>query len=195
MPKDQVGEIPGVADAVARAGEAGRARPKLGRSVQGIGKDYFYGFTNVTTWDVADNLTVKNIAAARIFKQLSTTDDFGTFLPVLNVGVPGNQRQWGDNSIQYTEELQLQGKALNDKLSWVVGGFLEYDGPLGDTLLGSDRRGRTILLSFHRTARSQALSPTAFMTCRIMSMGCASPPAIATPGTHVTIGRARAEQR
>jgi iron complex outermembrane receptor protein len=132
------------------------ARDELGRSVQGIGKDYFYGFTNTTTWDVADNLTVKNVAAARIFKQLSTTDDFGTYLPALNVGVPGNQQQWGDNSIQYTEELQLQGKALNDKLSWVLGGFLEYDGPLGDTLLGSTALGAPSFYHFTETARSQA---------------------------------------
>jgi len=132
------------------------ARVELGHSVQGIGKDYFYGFTNVTTWDVSDNLTVKNIAAARIFKQLSTTDDFGAYLPVLNIGVPGNQRQWGDNSIQYTEELQLQGKALDDKLSWVVGGFLEYDGPLGDTLLGSTALGSPSFYHFTTTARSQA---------------------------------------
>jgi iron complex outermembrane receptor protein len=132
------------------------ARVELGHSVQGIGKDYFYGFTNVTTWDVADSLTVKNIASARVFKQLSTTDDFGAYLPVLNIGVPGNQRQWGDNSIQYTEELQLQGKALNDKLSWVIGGFLEYDGPLGDTVLGSTALGGPSFYHFTTTARSQA---------------------------------------
>ena len=131
-------------------------RTELGHSVQGIGKDYFYGFTNTTTWDVADNLTVKNVAAARIFKQLSTTDDFGAYLPVLNIGVPGNQRQWGDNSIQYTEELQLQGKALQDKLSWVLGGYLEYDGPLGDSLLGSTALGSPSFYHFTETARSQA---------------------------------------
>jgi len=153
--KFQIGLVPGVADAVAAQAALG-ARVEYGHSVQGIGKDYFYGFTNVTTWDVADNLTVKNIAAARVFKQLSTTDDFGTFLPVLNIGVPGNQRQWGDNSIQYTEEFQLQGKALNDKLSWVAGGFLEYDGPLGDTVLGSTAVGNPAFYHFTETARSQA---------------------------------------
>jgi len=133
-------------------------RTELGHSVQGIGKDYFYGFTDTATWDVTDNLTVKNIAAARVFKQLSTTDDFGAGnLPVLNIGVPGNQQQWGDNSIQYTEELQLQGKAFNDKLSWVLGGYMEYDGPLGDTLLGSTAVGNPSFYHFTNTARSQAV--------------------------------------
>jgi iron complex outermembrane receptor protein len=132
-------------------------RTELGHSVQGIGKDYFYGFTDTATWDITDDLTVKNIAAARVFKQLSTTDDFGGGnIPILNIGVPGNQRQWGDNSIQYTEEFQLQGKALADKLSWVVGGYLEYDGPLGDTLLGSTAVNNPAFYHFTNTARSQA---------------------------------------
>src|SRR5579859_4304223 len=104
-------------------------RAVLGRSIQGIGKDYFYGFTNTTTWDVADNLTIKNIAAARIFKSLSTADDVSQPLPVLNIGWPGNQTGWNDNSVQYTEEIQFQGKALQDKLAWVVGGYLEFDHP------------------------------------------------------------------
>ncbi len=150
------GLIPGVGDAVAAQQELG-ARVEYGHSVQGIGKDYFYGLTNITTWDINDDLTLKNIAAARIFKQMATTDDFGTYLPVLNIGVPGNQRQWGDNSIQYTEEFQLQGKALNDKLSWVVGGFLEYDGPLGDTVLGSTAVGTPAFYHFTETSQSKAV--------------------------------------
>jgi iron complex outermembrane receptor protein len=147
--------FPNIGALVAQQQQAG-VRDELGHSVQGIGKDYFYGFTNTSRWDISDDLTLKNIAAARIFKQLSTTDDFGAGLPVLNVGVPGNNQQWGDNSVQYTEELQLQGKALDDKLSWVVGGYLEFDHPLGDTLLGSTAVGSTSYYHFHETARSQA---------------------------------------
>jgi iron complex outermembrane receptor protein len=149
--------FPNISQIVAQQQALG-VRTELGHSVQGIGKDYFYGFTDVATWDIADSLTVKNIAAARVFKQLSTTDDFGAGnLPVLNIGVPGNQRQWGDNSIQYSEELQLQGKALNDKLAWVAGGYLEYDGPLGDTVLGSTAVGNPAFYHFTNTARSQAV--------------------------------------
>ncbi len=149
--------FPNIQQVVAQQQALG-VRTELGHSVQGIGKDYFYGFTDTATWDVTDSLTVKNIAAARVFKQLSTTDDFGAGnLPVLNIGVPGNQRQWGDNSIQYTEELQLQGKALGDKLAWVVGGYLEYDGPIGDTLLGSTAVANPAFYHFTNTARSQAV--------------------------------------
>jgi iron complex outermembrane receptor protein len=133
------------------------ARTELGHSIQGLGKDYFYGFTDTATWNITDDITLKNVAAARIFKQMSTTDDFGAGnLPVLNIGIPGNQNQWGDNSIQYTEEMQLQGKALDSKLSWVLGGFLEYDGPLGDTLLPTTAVGNPAYYHFTNTARSQA---------------------------------------
>jgi iron complex outermembrane receptor protein len=133
-------------------------RTELGHSVQGIGKDYFYGFTNSSIWNINDDLTLKNIASARVFKQLSTTDDFGAGnLPVLNVGVPGNNQQWNDNSVHYTEELQLQGKALDGKLDWVVGGYLEFDHPLGDTLLGSTAVGSTSYYHVNESSRSQAL--------------------------------------
>ncbi len=155
-PQGSFSFFPNIQQVVAQQQALG-VRTELGHSVQGIGKDYFYGFTDTATWDINDSLTVKNIAAARVFKQLSTTDDFGAGnLPVLNIGVPGNQQQWGDNSIQYTEELQLEGKALNDKLSWVLGGYLEYDGPIGDTLLGSTAVANPAFYHFTNTARSQA---------------------------------------
>ncbi len=131
-------------------------RAVLGDNFQKIGKDYFYGLTDVFTWDINDNLTVKNIAAARIFKQLATDDYTPIGVPLLNIGVPGNNVVWGNNEAQYTEEFQLQGKALNDKLTWVAGGFLEFDHPIGDTLLGSAAVGTYSYFHFHIVSRSRA---------------------------------------
>jgi iron complex outermembrane receptor protein len=149
--------FPGIGSVIAEQQALG-ARTELGHAIQGIGKDYFSGYTDTATWDISDDLLVKNIAAARVFKQMATTDDFGAGqIPLLNIGIPGNQNQWGDNSIQYTEELQLQGKAIDEKLSWVVGGFVEYDQPLGDTLLPTTAVGTTSYYHFNNTARSQAL--------------------------------------
>jgi iron complex outermembrane receptor protein len=141
-------------------------RAEVGNNFQGIGKDYFYGFTNATTWDVTDNLTLKNIAAARIFKTLATVDYSPIGVPILNIGIPGNNQEWGENAVQYTEELQLQGKALGDKLDYVLGGFLEFDHPLGSTTLGSANLGNTIFGGvtynhYNTTARSQAAFATA----------------------------------
>jgi len=151
---------PGSAEVFAQQQALG-PRGYVGSTIQGIGKDYFYGLTDTFTWNIDDNLTLKNIAAARIFKQLATADFAPVGFPLLNIGVPGNQRQWGDNSVQYTEELQLQGKSLNDKLTWVVGGYLEFDHPLGDTLLGSAALGDTLFgtvgyYHFNIQTRSQA---------------------------------------
>src|SRR5579883_570167 len=153
--------FPNISSVVAQQQQLG-VRTELGHSVQGIGKDYLYGFTDVATWDITDDLTLKNIAAARIFKQLATTDDFGAYLPVLNIGNSGpngalaNNREWGDNSVQYTEEIRLEGKALGSRLSWLVGGYLEYDHPLGSTLLGSTAVGNPSYYHFNEAARSQA---------------------------------------
>ncbi len=150
------GLIPGVNGLVAAQQKLG-VREVLGRSTPGIGKDYFYGLTNKTTWDISDNLTLKNIAAARIFKQLSSNDDITNPLPLLNIGDPVNNHGWNDNSVQYTEELQLQGKSFNDKLAWVLGGYLELDHPLGETVDPSTAVGNTSYYHFHQVDRSQAV--------------------------------------
>ncbi len=136
-------------------------RAVVGDNFQGIGKDYFYGFTNETNWNITDELTVKNIAAARIFKTLATIDYTPFGLPILNIGNPGNNAEWGENAVQYTEELQLQGKALHDKMDYVLGGYLELDEPLGATGLASANLGNTIFggvtySHFNTTARSRA---------------------------------------
>jgi iron complex outermembrane receptor protein len=132
-------------------------RAVTGRSTPGIGKDYFYGFTNTTMWNLSDDLTIKNVAAARIFKQLTSNDDNSSPLPILNIGDPINNKGWNDNSVQYTEEIQLQGKAFNEKLAWVLGGFLEFDHPLGYNTDPSSALGGLSIYHFHETNRSQAV--------------------------------------
>jgi iron complex outermembrane receptor protein len=138
-------------------------RVVYGDNFQNIGKDYFYGLTDVFTWDFTDNLSIKNIASARIFKQLATDDytPIGSAFPILNIGAPGNNSLWSNNEAQYTEEFQLQGKSLNDKLTWVAGGFLEFDHPLGQTELASAALGQSLAgavsyYDFHIVTRSQA---------------------------------------
>ncbi len=127
---------PNIAELFAKQQALG-VRAVIGDGLQDIGKDYFYGFTDIATWDVTDALTIKNIAAARIFKQLSTDDFTPIGDHVLYIGQPGNNQQWQNNEAQYTEELQFQGKAIGDKLNWIAGGFLEYDHPIGDSVIAS----------------------------------------------------------
>ncbi len=128
----RIGTEPGIAAALAQQQALG-PRTVAGRYTSGIGKDYFYGFTDVTRWDISDMLLVKNIAAARVTKQLGAIDFTNTGLGVLAYGFHGNNHGWTDNSAQYSEELHLEGKALSGKLAWLVGGFLLYDHPIGYT--------------------------------------------------------------
>ena len=141
---------------------AAGVRAVVGDNLQGIGKDYIYGLTDVATWDLTDTLTIKNIAAARVYKQLATDDMTPVGDNILYLGLPGNNQQWANNEGQYTEELQIQGKALDGKLSWVTGGFLEYDHPIGDSVLGTSALADTFAGApsyshYHIINRSQAV--------------------------------------
>jgi len=144
-------------EATLAAQQAAGPRAILGRSTSNIGKDYFYGFTDVATWNINDDLSIKNIAAARVTKQLGVDDFSSTGIPILTIGFPGNNNGWNDNSVQYTDELQISGKALNEKLDWRVGGFLLFDHPLGYNTEVSDAIGTPTYDHFHEETRSQAV--------------------------------------
>jgi iron complex outermembrane recepter protein len=160
----RIGLEPGLAGALATQQALG-VRAVAGRYSSGIGKDYFYGFTDIARWDINDDLTLKNIAAARVTKQLAVDEFTNTGLGILTIGwpstdggkTPGNNNGWNDNSIQYTEELQLQGKSLEDKLSWILGGFLLLDKPLGYNTLPSTAVNATSWSHFREFDRSQAV--------------------------------------
>jgi iron complex outermembrane receptor protein len=132
-------------------------RTILGSASSEIGKDYFYGFTDIATWYISDNLSLKNIAAARIFKQLGADDFSSTGLPLAIFGFPGNNHGWNNNEGQYTDELQLSGQAIHDRLDWRVGGFLLFDHPLGYSTVPLVGLGSTIWNHYHEETRSQAL--------------------------------------
>ncbi|MDB5395230.1 MAG: TonB-dependent receptor [Rhodospirillales bacterium] len=133
--------------------------PRLenGRTTPGIGKDYFYGFVDQATWDINEDLSLKNIASANVTKTLATQDSDGTFVPLINIGDPINPHGWTVNEVQYTEEMRLQGKAVGGKLDWVVGGYLEYIHPLGDSLYETDTLGSLAFYHFNNSSRSQAV--------------------------------------
>jgi iron complex outermembrane receptor protein len=132
-------------------------RIENGRTTPGLGKDYFYGFIDQTTWDLSDDLAIKNIVSANVTKTLATQDSDGTYAPLINIGDPVNPHGWTVNEVQYTEELRLQGKAVGGKLDWLVGGYLEYVHPLGDSLYETDTLGGLAFYHFNNSSRSQAV--------------------------------------
>lgn len=89
---------------------------------------------NQTTWNISPKLRLKNIFGLRWQSvQGSIYDQDATDLPLLDFGcryVPGTTNAsgtcaktggWPERTL--TEEIQLQGDALGDRLQWLIGGF------------------------------------------------------------------------
>jgi iron complex outermembrane receptor protein len=108
-------------------------------------KYWSWGLTDIATWNVSDNITVRNIFGYREYKQALRFDQDGTVLPVLDQYTPSG---WSTDLGQYTEEAQIQGKSLNDSLVWVVGAF----GLLSHSTAFGGQRSSLV----HPTARSEA---------------------------------------
>ncbi|SFS10620.1 TonB-dependent receptor [Sphingomonas jatrophae] len=91
-----------------------------------------FGISNITTFELGDNLTLKNIFGYRRFKQLNRFDYDGSALVILNFDTcqsaatchPADPDQpWTLNVRQFTEEFQIQGQALDNRLKYIVGVF------------------------------------------------------------------------
>ncbi|CAN7177915.1 TonB-dependent receptor [Phenylobacterium sp. LjRoot225] len=98
---------------------------------------------NTTTWLATDNLTVKNIISYAELTNDYKSAIFGTAfssppIPALGLAsfrfgfanstpIPGGHTS--DEST-FTEELQLQGRAMDDRLTWQAGGYFESAKPL-----------------------------------------------------------------
>jgi iron complex outermembrane receptor protein len=99
---------------------------------------------NNTTWKASDALTIKNIISyAQLKEQLKTALN-GTDLELGDFGFPAGTRlgfveinplPGHATADQYTmtEEFRLQGEALDGKLNWQTGAYLEVSQPLETT--------------------------------------------------------------
>ena len=86
---------------------------------------------NTTTWRASNTLTVKNIASYGEAKERYSFNLSGDFITKPFVVVnPGPNRPQG-HQWSLTEELQLQGRTSDDRLTWQAGGYLERSAPLG----------------------------------------------------------------
>ena len=75
-----------------------------------------WGLAGTLEWELTPNVTVKSITAYRQLNWKSGMDADGTPLNFLQLSFAMNQ--W-----QFSQELQLLGSALDDKLKFVAGGF------------------------------------------------------------------------
>lgn len=143
---------PGMATQLANQQNLG---PRISQSsVDGLSKSRSWGISNISTLDISDNLTLKNIFGYRRFKQLSRYDMDGTVYPLLDQITPDG---WTANIRQISEELQLQGKALDGKLDFTVGGFLLWQNSPSPQRLIQTSLGTPALTITEPKERSQAV--------------------------------------
>ncbi|MDB5583589.1 MAG: TonB-dependent receptor [Bradyrhizobium sp.] len=87
-----------------------------------------YGFTNKSTFDINDNLSIKNIIAYRVTRRNEAADYDGTALNFLDNRYVTDQ-EWSTGSQQFTEEFQVQGKISPAKLQYILGYYHEFTKP------------------------------------------------------------------
>ena len=83
-----------------------------------------YMAINTTTFDLADNLTIKNIAGYNRVKSNDRTDVDGLpFTPLIVGYYPDHSLGYTYTDQQFSDELQLQGKGLGGKLDYIFGAY------------------------------------------------------------------------
>lgn len=106
------------------ADQEARGNRRTAHGMDDFAKLETWGVSNTLEIALSDELTLRNIASYAMLKSYYLNDSDGTIAPIYDTGVTDLSRtaprDWYDN---YTEELQLQGKVLDGKLNFVVGGF------------------------------------------------------------------------
>jgi iron complex outermembrane receptor protein len=112
-------------------------QPLGNRITQGTGLNWWTTNTlfavNTTTIKPTPNLTIKNIASLSDVGASGGFDNDGTPVPLtqwFRDQYSGNPSGPGESRNEYiTEEFQVQGRYLDNKLNWVVGGFYQNSYP------------------------------------------------------------------
>ncbi len=96
--------------------------------------------TNITTWNITDDLLLKNILGYRFERQNQASDFAGSILPLVrNTNTPSD---WGEDALQQaSDELQLQGTGLGGKLHYILGTYLENADPGQPTISRAEEFG------------------------------------------------------
>jgi iron complex outermembrane receptor protein len=85
---------------------------------------------NTTSWDITDNVTLKNIAGyAEIYSYTGRSDIAGLGFGLLQGPIPGGfHDQPHGPAVQYNDEIQLQGNFFDNKLKFQAGFFNQWGG-------------------------------------------------------------------
>jgi iron complex outermembrane receptor protein len=88
--------------------------------------DTSYGYlTNTTAWEMSSSLTLKNIFGYSESDAEDAFDNDASPYPIIDpgYGMAGGTETYRVEARQISDELQLQGRALDDSLNYIVGAF------------------------------------------------------------------------
>ena len=88
--------------------------------------------------ELSDRVTLRNILSYSRYRSTYRYDFDGTGLVRNDHINSSDQENW--SVWQYSEELQLQGRADEERLNWIVGGYIDKSAPYGD---GSKQTAQT----------------------------------------------------
>jgi len=110
--------------------------------------------TDKLTIALSDELTLRNIASYARYKTRAVFDQDGSRLAISDTGpLDANST----DAHQWTEELQLQGKLLDDHLNFAVGGYYENSKPDGPQLRGGSNNNAFSVISQGENRTSKGL--------------------------------------
>jgi iron complex outermembrane receptor protein len=93
-----------------------------------------YAAINTSTYEITPNITIKNIFGFIDAKGITDVASDVDGSPLIAIDLPSVTRT--SESKQTTDELQVQGKALNGRLSWIGGGLLDQTRQPGGSDIG-----------------------------------------------------------
>jgi iron complex outermembrane receptor protein len=83
--------------------------------------------TNTTTFELSDSITLKNIFGYSNGHSWDSTDVDGTPYAIYSNGLDELHDRQEFASKQWSDEFQVQGKAFDDRLDYIVGGYVGYE--------------------------------------------------------------------
>lgn len=76
-----------------------------------------WGYSATIDWEVADDISLRSISAMRGFRRVGATDLDGTPFEIFAF------LEHSARDKQFSQELQLSGKAFEGRMDWIVGGY------------------------------------------------------------------------
>jgi iron complex outermembrane receptor protein len=117
-----------------------------------LDKQWHSTLVNTTTYDISDNMTLKNIFGWQVFKDQIALS-FSTYIPE-NTPIAGHGWEW--DLEEFTDELQVQGTARDGNLHYQAGLYFYFTHPYNNTVYYSYFLGPQVPAVYMPVERSEA---------------------------------------